>query len=99
MAHPSLSVIYVNQGDYAKGEAELELLLQRTRTSRAQQRPGIPLRRAGQEPREGRGDDPQGRAGENLTSTRLSRQPGLGPVQARQGQGSPGAVEEGRRAA
>ncbi len=28
-ARPSLSVIYVNQGDYEKGEAELERLLQR----------------------------------------------------------------------
>jgi tetratricopeptide (TPR) repeat protein len=29
MVRPSLSLIYVNQGDYAKGEAELELLLKR----------------------------------------------------------------------
>ena len=29
MRSPDLSVIYVNQGDYAKGEAELEMLLQR----------------------------------------------------------------------
>jgi tetratricopeptide (TPR) repeat protein len=29
IVHPSLSVIYVNQGDYAKGENELQLLLQR----------------------------------------------------------------------
>ena len=29
MVRPSLSVIYVNLGNYAKGEAELELLLQR----------------------------------------------------------------------
>ena len=28
-ARPSLSVVYVNQGDYAKGEAELERLLER----------------------------------------------------------------------
>ena len=28
-ARPMLSVIYVNQGDYAKGEAELERLLER----------------------------------------------------------------------
>jgi tetratricopeptide (TPR) repeat protein len=29
IVHPSLSVVYVNQGDYARGEAELQLLLQR----------------------------------------------------------------------
>jgi tetratricopeptide (TPR) repeat protein len=29
-AHSSLSLIYVNQGDYAKGEAELEILFQKT---------------------------------------------------------------------
>lgn len=29
LAHSNLSIIYVNQGDYAKGEAELEILLQR----------------------------------------------------------------------
>ena len=27
LAHSNLSIIYVNQGDYAKGEAELEILL------------------------------------------------------------------------
>ncbi len=30
LAHSSLSIIYVNQGDYAKGEAELEILFQKT---------------------------------------------------------------------
>ena len=30
LAHSSLSLIYVNQGDYAKGEAELEILFQKT---------------------------------------------------------------------
>ncbi len=30
LAHSNLSIIYVNQGDYAKGEAELEILFQRT---------------------------------------------------------------------
>jgi tetratricopeptide (TPR) repeat protein len=30
LAHSNLSIIYVNQGDYAKGEAELEVLFQRT---------------------------------------------------------------------
>jgi tetratricopeptide (TPR) repeat protein len=30
IAHSNLSIIYVNQGDYAKGEAELEILFQRT---------------------------------------------------------------------
>ena len=60
----NLSVIYVNQGDYGKGEAQLELLLARNPDDPvAQQRPGIPLRRAGQEPRESRIDDPQGSAG------------------------------------
>ena len=29
LAHSNLSIIYVNQGDYAKGEAELEILFQR----------------------------------------------------------------------
>ena len=29
VVHPNLSVVYVNQGDYAKGEAELRVLLQR----------------------------------------------------------------------
>ena len=35
---------------------------------------------------------------EEPDSVRLSRQPGLGPVQAGQGQGSSGAAQEGRRA-
>jgi tetratricopeptide (TPR) repeat protein len=30
LAHSNLSIIYVNQGDYAKGEAELEVLFQKT---------------------------------------------------------------------
>jgi Flp pilus assembly protein TadD len=30
LAHSNLSIIYVNQGDYAKGEAELEILYQKT---------------------------------------------------------------------
>jgi len=30
LAHSNLSIIYVNQGDYAKGEAELEILFQKT---------------------------------------------------------------------
>ena len=30
LAHSSLSIIYVNQGDYSKGEAELEILFQKT---------------------------------------------------------------------
>ena len=30
LARSNLSIIYVNQGDYAKGEAELEILFQRT---------------------------------------------------------------------
>ncbi|WP_165228437.1 tetratricopeptide repeat protein [Aquisphaera insulae] len=30
IAHSNLSIIYVNQGDYAKGEAELEILYQKT---------------------------------------------------------------------
>ena len=29
LAHSNLSIIYVNQGDYAKGEAELEILFQK----------------------------------------------------------------------
>ena len=30
LAHSNLSIIYVNQGDYAKGEAELEIVFQKT---------------------------------------------------------------------
>jgi tetratricopeptide (TPR) repeat protein len=30
LAHSNLSIVYVNQGDYARGEAELEILFQRT---------------------------------------------------------------------
>ncbi len=30
LAHSNLSIIYVNQGDYARGEAELEILFQKT---------------------------------------------------------------------
>src|SRR5208337_971390 len=30
LAHSNLSIIYVNQGDYAKGEAELEILFRKT---------------------------------------------------------------------
>jgi tetratricopeptide (TPR) repeat protein len=30
MAHQSLSIVYVNQGDYAKGESELEAILERS---------------------------------------------------------------------
>jgi tetratricopeptide (TPR) repeat protein len=30
LAHSNLSIVYVNQGDYAKGEAELEILFQKT---------------------------------------------------------------------
>ncbi len=55
-----LSVIYVNMGNYAKGEAELDSPPAQSRRARAQQRPGLPLRRAGQEPREGRVDGAQG---------------------------------------
>ena len=43
-----------------------------SRRSRRQQRPGLPLRRAGQEPREGRVDDPQGRAGRTRTGRHTS---------------------------
>ena len=86
-ARSNLSIIYVNLGDYAKGEAELETLLERNPDDAGrQQRPRLPLRRAGQEPRKGRGDDPQGRPG-RARQQRLPRQPRLGPVQARQGQG------------
>ena len=34
LAHSSLSIIYVNQGDYAKGEAELESSFRRSRMTR-----------------------------------------------------------------
>jgi tetratricopeptide (TPR) repeat protein len=30
LAHSNLSIVYVNQGDYAKGEAELEIVFQKT---------------------------------------------------------------------
>ncbi len=30
LAHSNLSIVYVNQGDYARGEAELEILFQKT---------------------------------------------------------------------
>ena len=61
---PLLSMVYVNQGDYVKGEAELEKVLERfPDDSGRKQRPGLSLCRAGQEPREGRGDDSQGFAG------------------------------------
>ena len=54
LVHSNLSIIYVNQGDYAKGEAELEVLFQKSPDDAgSQQRPRLPLRGARQEPGQG----------------------------------------------
>ena len=94
----TLSVIYVNRGDYGKGEAQLELLLARNPDDPlpnndlgylyAEQ--GKNLEKAELMIRKALQEEPD--------TLRLSRQPGLGLVQAGQGQGSSGAAQEGRRA-
>ena len=93
---PSLSVIYVNKGNYAKGEAELEALLQRNPDDAgpnndlgylyAEQ--GKNLEKAETMIRKALREDAR--------RIRLSRQPGLGPVQTGQAQGS---LEEMKKAA
>ena len=87
-----------NRGDYGKGEAQLELLLQRNPDEPgpnndlgylyAEQ--GKNLEKAESMIRKALQEDPD--------SLCLSRQPGLGLVQTRQGQGSSGAAEKGRGA-
>ena len=94
----SLSVIYVNRGDFGKGEAQLELLLQRNPDDPGPNNDlGYLYAEQGKNLEKAESMIRKALAG-RPGSLRLSRQPGLGLVQAGQAQGSSGAAQEGRGA-